>query len=523
LKADVAKILDAGEVTWLAARNNQPEKSTQPTMTDSERETALRFLHDPQLLNRIAADYETCGLVGDPAPKLVSYLCAISRKLAQPLAILTMAPSAAGKSSLQDATLAFVPEEDALVLSTLTGQALYYSDTDLRHKVLAIAEEEGASRASYALKLLQSDGKLSLAVPIKDGDSGQISTQIKTVYGPVALFLTTTAPQIDDELANRCIVLTVDDSAEHTAQVHVAQRAGETLLGLQHRAAATAIRSVHHNAQRLLEPVAVVNPFAPALTFRCDRARMRRDHMKYLSLIRAVTFLHQHQRPLKSTVVQGKKVSYIETTLDDIKAANDLAAAVLGRSLDELAPQTRTLLMHINTLVTERAAREARARETIRFTRRDIRNATGASVNQVRDHLIRLMEMDYVVSVRGNGQGQRCEFVLYYDGQGVDGEPFVLGLTDVPTIEQRMRDLKTGGTMCTSSPQTPNFVPTSSPLRPHFVRGVWSEKSDETDGKNRADHENGDDLENHGVNRENNQRVNRSRTVNGHAVLGTAS
>jgi hypothetical protein len=520
LKADIAQLLDACETTWLSAKNNAPTKTKQPTMTTEERDAALTFLQDPNLLQRIAADYETCGLVGDAAPKLVSYLCAISRKLPQPLAVLTMAPSAAGKSSLQDATLAFVPDEDALVLSTLTGQALYYSDTDLRHKVLAIAEEEGASRASYALKLLQSDGKLSLAVPIKDSDSGNISTQIKTVQGPVALFLTTTAPQIDDELANRCIVLTVDESAEHTARVHVAQRERETLDGLRHRTAATAIRAQHHHAQRLLENVAIVNPFARVLTFRSDRARTRRDHMKYLALIRAVTFLHQYQRPVKTTNVNGETVSYIETTLADIAAANDLAAAVLGRSLDELAPQTRTLLMQINTYVIARAAREARPPESIQFTRRDMREATGWSADQIDIHLKRLERLEYVISGRREKAGAFV-YTLDYQGQGQDGSPFLLGIIDVGTIQERMQAQKNLGTTNSSEGGNPQFRPRSEAV-PMGVRGrSVGHENDLNDGETSDDHANQPKSFKNGMYRdEKNGTVNRSRTINGYVALG---
>ena len=55
--------------------------------------------------------------------------------------------------------------------------------------------------------------------------------------------------------------------------------------------------ALHRNAQRLLEPLPVVNPFADALTFLDDKTRTRRDHVKYLTLIRAIALLHQHQRP----------------------------------------------------------------------------------------------------------------------------------------------------------------------------------------------------------------------------------
>ena len=43
----------------------------------------------------------------------------------------------------------------------MTGQSLYYlGETNLKHKILAIVEEAGAEKASYALKLLQSEGEL---------------------------------------------------------------------------------------------------------------------------------------------------------------------------------------------------------------------------------------------------------------------------------------------------------------------------------------------------------------------------
>ncbi|MBA3687174.1 MAG: hypothetical protein H0W72_18290 [Planctomycetes bacterium] len=435
IRADLGTLLDWCEIAVESHRRAAaaPKGAERPPLSAEDEAAGRAFLTTPHLLDRIAADYDACGVVGDAAPKLVSYLCAVSRKLEQPLAVLTMAPSAAGKTSLQDGTLAFVPEEDRLCLSAMTGQALHYIEEDLSHRVLAIAEEEGASRAAYSLKLLQSEGKLSLAVPVKDPESGQITTRIREVRGPVALFLTTTAAQIDEELANRCIVLTVDESAEQTALVHQAQRERETLGGLMQRSRAAAIRRLHQNAQRLLEPVAIVNPYARFLSFRADRPRTRRDHMKYLSLIRAITYLHQHQRPRHVVQVEGREVVYIEVALEDIAAANALAAAILGRSLDELAPQTRALLGHLHRLVTARAATEGRQRATVRFTRREIREAIGWSPDQVDIHLARLERLEYVCAHHG-GQGARYVYELIYDGQGQAGEAFVMGLAEVATI-----------------------------------------------------------------------------------------
>ncbi len=76
-----------------------------------------------------------------------------------------------------DAVLAFVPEEERIQYSAMTGQSLYYmGETDLKHKVLAVVEGEGASRASYALKLLQREGSLSIASTGKDATIGKLVT-----------------------------------------------------------------------------------------------------------------------------------------------------------------------------------------------------------------------------------------------------------------------------------------------------------------------------------------------------------
>ena len=109
-------------------------------------------------------DFERCGLVGEEVNKLTGYLAAVSRKLSEPLAVVVQSSSSAGKSALMEAVLELVPVEDRVVYSAMTGQSLFYmGEADLEHKILAIVEEEGAERASYALKLLQSEGELTIA------------------------------------------------------------------------------------------------------------------------------------------------------------------------------------------------------------------------------------------------------------------------------------------------------------------------------------------------------------------------
>ena len=132
-------------------------------------------------------------MVGEETNKLTGYIASLSRKLEHPLAIMVQSSSAAGKSSLMDAVLAFVPEEEIARYSAMTERSLYYMAQDeLKHKVLALAEEEGAERATYPLKLLQSEGELRIASTGKDSVTGKLETKEYLVEGPTMIFLTTT-------------------------------------------------------------------------------------------------------------------------------------------------------------------------------------------------------------------------------------------------------------------------------------------------------------------------------------------
>jgi hypothetical protein len=151
-----------------------------------------------------------------------------------------------------------------------------------------------------ALLVEQSEGELTIASTGKNAQTGRMTAQEYHVKGPVMIMLTTTAIDLDEELLNRCIVLTVDESREQTRAIHALQRQRETVEGMLAKLQRDAIIQLHRNAQRLLRPLRVVNPYARQLTFLDDRTRTRRDHMKYLGLIRAIALLHQYQRPVKT-------------------------------------------------------------------------------------------------------------------------------------------------------------------------------------------------------------------------------
>ncbi len=474
LKADLGKLL----LTLEHEQENHLKagaKEKPVELSKDETDSALLLLKDPDLLNRIVNDFGLCGVVGEATNALVGYLAATSRKLEKPLAVMIQSTSAAGKSSLMDAVLNFMPSEERMQYSAMTGQALYYlGETNLKHKILAIAEEEGASNASYALKLLQSEGEITIASTSKDESSGDLQTKEYTVEGPVMLFLTTTAIDVDEELLNRCLVITVNESQPQTNAIHDQQRFNDTIEGLLAKEHKQDVLTCHHNAQRLLKSVHVVNPFAKQLTFLSHQTRSRRDHQKYLTLIKSVTLLHQYQREMKTITHNEKVIEYIEVALSDIEIANELAHEVLGRTLDELPPQTRTLLTRIQTMVGEACKADNVEQTTYRFSRRDVRVYTGWGETQVRVHMQRLVDMEYVLTHRGS-RGHSYEYeLLFDDAQGMDA-PHVNGLLDVSVLRKQSSPMHTS--MNGSRGNGDMFAGSSRPQRGAIAAGSHSDKN----------------------------------------------
>jgi energy-coupling factor transporter ATP-binding protein EcfA2 len=360
----------------------------------------------------------------------VGFLAATSRLSDDPLSVIVQSSSAAGKSTILNGVLGFMPPESRIELSAVTGQSLYYlPPEELKNKILCIAEQEGGRRASYALKLLQSEKSLTIASTTKEAGSGRLRTEQYKVQGPVAIFSSTTAAELDPELANRSIILTADESPEQTRAVHRVQRDRETMDGLRRQEERTRVLKLHQNAQRLLRSLRVLNPFAPHLAFPDSRTRLRRDFAKYLGLARAVALLHQYQREVKKLTVAGETMEYVEVTPADIALANRLAHRILGRALDDCQVQTRRMLGLIDQMVRQRAGVINTERREVRFSQRQLREFTGWGATQTKVHLKRLLELEFVVQHQG-GRGRLSEYQLLFDGDPQSAEPHFPGLID---------------------------------------------------------------------------------------------
>ena len=450
--ADLLQIVERLEAERLSMRRADTSTDEAP-MTAEEREAALRYLRSPNLCERIVEDFPKCGLVGERATVLTAYLSSISRKLAEPLGVLIVARTGAGKSALQDALCGFVPPEDLVRVTRLTGQALFYKDPySLQRKMLAIAEEEGAAQAVYSLRTLASDQQLSIAATRTDPQTGKLHTEHYDVYGPVVIVITTTSAEaFDEETRSRFVLLTMDESREQTRAILERQRRRYSLEGVIERARSEHIRRLHHNVQRMLKPLEVVNPYAELLTYPDDRLIHRREQKKYLALINAIALLHQHQRETKRTAQDDAEVEYVEVTLEDIALANELAGEVLKRSLDEVSPPVRGMYREFRALCKQRATEAGCKADQVQLSRREIREATGWSDWQVRTYCQQLVDMEYLYAVSGIN-GKRFVYELAYYTEDEEESPRMRGLASVEQLKEQLRENGNGAKLSSGPP-----------------------------------------------------------------------
>ena len=452
--AELTGVISALEAERITMRE-QGERKPEPTMSQEERKEALGTLKGKDLLRRIVADFDGLGYIGEKFNKLLGYIAAVSRLLPDPLAVLVLSRSGAGKTSLQDAVCKFVPPESVIQYTRLTGQSLFYRDKNaLRNKVLAIEEEGGMLEAMYSIKTLISSQKLSVAATRTDAKTGKFSVDEYTVHGPVSVFVSTTSPNaLDDETKQRFLILTIDETAQQTQNILNAQRMKNTHHWYQMSCDESAVTRLHHNMQRLLKPLTVTFPDDIKISWPFGRLQMRREQRKFFSLIKAITLLHQYQRK-RGTLkrLDGATVEYVQATQRDVDLALELGRQVFARNVDDVSPTGRSLLTEIVKLVSEKY--EALKSDStdllmsqVPFTRKELREEIGWSETQIRRNIDHLVELGYVGRISGR-QGSTFRYLLLDDGSA---DPKLCFTGDV------------------ASTKTQRLNGRTSPLRQHFV------------------------------------------------------
>jgi predicted transcriptional regulator len=371
-------------------KENEPKAYQSPVLSASERKAAESFLKSANLLEKTNELIGRSGVVGEEINRLVMYLIFTSRKREKPLHIVSLGSSGTGKTHLQEKVGELIPEEDRIEITTLSENAFYYfGQRELKHKLVLIEDLDGADNALYPLRELQSKKRISKTVAHKNS-RGETKTVHLVVEGPVSVSGCTTKESIYEDNANRSFLIYLDESeAQDRSIMEYQRRASAGKINTQAEQEAAALL---RNAQRLLEPIKVVNPYAEYLQIPKEVFKPRRTNNHYLQFIEAVTFYSQFQRAKKADEESGE--IYIETTLEDIAVSNELLKEILLRKSDELSGACRYYF--------EGLKKWLKIEEKLAFTNAQARKALRENHSNQKRYMSQLQQLGMIRKAKGD-------------------------------------------------------------------------------------------------------------------------
>jgi predicted transcriptional regulator len=371
-------------------------------LSEAEKAAAQQFLESKNLMQATNDMIGKSGVVGEEENRLIMYLIFVNRKREKPLHIISFGSSGAGKSHLQEKVAELIPEEDKIESTSLTSNALYYYGVhDLKNKLLLIEDMDGASEILYALRELMSKSRITKIYPKKD-DKGMTKTVEITVNGPVTVAGCTTQERVYEDNANRSFLIYINETPEQDEKIMEYQR--KKSAGTIDSEAEKNIKQLLQNTQRILQPISVKNPFAEQLKIPYEVFKPRRSNSHYLQFIEAVTYYHQYQREQKCDESSGE--IFIETTLEDIAAANKLMKQILLRKSDELNNACRLYLEQLKNYLKENN-RSA-------FSTREVRQALRVNASNQKRYMLQLFVNGFIKKSNGSkAKGFSYEIVSY--------------------------------------------------------------------------------------------------------------
>lgn len=320
-----------------------PRKKALLEMPADIRHEAERRLHAKDLLESIGEDIERLGVVGEQNNRLIIYLVGTSAQLARPLAVIVSGSSSSGKSFLCERVSRLFPPEVVMQATGMTTNALYYFEKGtLSHRFIVAGErsrveDDDQAEATRALREMIEGGRLSKAVPVKEGD--RTITKLIEQPGPIAYLETTTLENIFGEDANRCLLLNPDEGKDQTRRIIEATAAaavGRSTADIDR------ICQIHYAMQRMLPRVEMHVPFADAIGrhYPTDRIECRRDFRHLLQLVRASALLHFKQREYRTS---GELVA----NMTDYMNAEALARVPLATAASGISEGARKFLTQL--------------------------------------------------------------------------------------------------------------------------------------------------------------------------------
>lgn len=318
-------------------KEQQAEAPKTRILTPEEREQSIIHLQNENLLDQTLQDLQDTGIQGESENALILFIAMTSRKTKDPLSVICLARSGVGKSYLMEKVSECIPDEDRKEHTQFSGNSFYYyKREEIRGKVFLIEDLDGAQAVLFPIRELQTKKRISKTVTMKD-KNGQLRTITLIVEGPVSVIGCTTREKIYEDNANRALLIYMDGSREQDERIMNYQK--DLRAGIIDRSEEYNKQQQLQAMQLLLEPIRVINPYAPLIEIPQEIFKPRRTLPLLLSFIEAITFYHQYQREQKSDKQTGE--IFIEVHPRDIEQGFKLLNDVLFRKSDELSGAAR--------------------------------------------------------------------------------------------------------------------------------------------------------------------------------------
>jgi len=320
------------------------------------------------LLEQTTADLQNTGIQGEEENALILLLAMTSRKMPDPLSVICLAKSGVGKSYLMEKVAQCIPSEEAKEHTQFSGNSFYYfKREEIKGTVFLIEDLDGAQAVMFPIRELQTKKRISKTVTIKD-KNGQMRTITLIVEGPVSIIGCTTKEKIYEDNSNRAILIYLDGSQEQDERIMNYQKNLRANLIDTHTE--KLLQNKLQNMQRVLEPIKVVNPYAPIIDIPKEDFKPRRTLPLLLGFIETITFYNQLQREEQADKETGEV--FIEVHPEDVENAFKLMKDVLFRKADELSGAAREFYQFVSD-------------KERKFTDKNMNNGKGFYARNVRE------------------------------------------------------------------------------------------------------------------------------------------
>jgi len=427
IEKDLIRIVEYLEDERDKSLSSGEEKEVE--LSESEIELGMGFLTSENLFDRIVQDTELLGYVGEEINKILIYLAASSRKLDDPISVIVMSESAAGKSYLIDTVKKLIPPEDVVSMTSLSEQALNYLPEDgLKHKFLVMGEAVHSEVVEHQIREMLSAHELSRLVTSKDEKTGQMTSKLVRKEVIVSAVMSSTDYDLNAENVSRFFVINADESDTQTDRIYQLQRKGQQLKSVyEKKTRLPEVIKVHHAAQRLLQQRLIINPLAEFLDFPKSMMRLRRDHGRFLELISSICHLRQFQKEEK----ESEGVKYIECDLTDYELAYRIIKETLASSMNSIPQSALMLYEEIRDMVSKKAKNENLKVFEISFSQREVREYSELGQRSVKKYMKLLADYEYLQVGGIKARGSRNSYRLI-----ADEDIRSLDLSIIPTPEQ---------------------------------------------------------------------------------------